>query len=170
MAYFAGRYVERPVPGNDEPDHADRLLERIAMKFRRFPGYPSGHSHIVCDAVDFRAPTGAIAKKLCGGEHDVACLRQRHTAIARINFRQLIHTMLDQVGYAPEDPGPFAGGFPVPNARLEARSRTSYRFVDCSRTAVGTLRSAARLKGRKSGSCRKSPSVHGFHLKPSQAS
>ena len=85
-----GTHEEREVPGDDLPAHSHRLAQGEVEE---------GGVRGVRLAVEFGHPAGVVTEGLGGGRDvDVPALRERLPVVERLELRQLVAVLLDQVG------------------------------------------------------------------------
>ncbi len=138
------RHQQREVPRDDLPNHADRLAEgvREVLAGRRERRDRNGR------ALDLRRPARHIPEQVrrqrdVGGPRD----RERLPVVERLEHRELVAVLLDQIGDLPDQPAAIGRVHPPPRRIVVERPpRGAHRAVDVLSLAHRDL--GERLLGR----------------------
>ena len=83
------KHEEREVPRDDLPDDADRLAQRVGQEV-------AAHGDRL--ALDLVGPAGVVAERVDRADHVAARVADRLAAVDRLELREFLGVLLDQVG------------------------------------------------------------------------
>ena len=115
---------QRAVPRDDLADDPDRLVTHVAVKI------DSGDGWLEHLAVEFGAPAGVVAERLCSMRHFVVTGRAyRLAAVEAFQLGELHDVGFDQLRHAPEEPLTVRRRQTSPATVVEALARRSHGIV-----------------------------------------
>src|SRR5581483_3033748 len=121
------RKQQRKIPGNDQPDHSNRLPQCVSE--RRLEGVDRL-------AVDFRRPTRVIPQDIDDHRHiHISRLEYRLAVVEGLQLGQFVDILLDQIGQLPDQAPALTGRHLAPGARpvLKRFARRLHRAIHVRR-------------------------------------
>jgi ParB family chromosome partitioning protein len=124
-AELPGGHQQREVPGDDLPDDADRLAQRVVQHAHARRRDRDGL------AFDLGRPTGVVAE-VVDDERNVGDARDadRLAIVERLELRELLGVGLDQVGQLPDRAAALGRGHAAPRTALEGAPRRAHGAID----------------------------------------
>ena len=137
-APLPGEHQQREVPGNDLPDDADRLPQRVGEEVAADGNGPP---------FDLVGPTGVITERIEHALHVAAGVGDRLAAIERFEDRQILGVLFDEVGQFEHQLAAVGGVHRLPRPRFEGLAGGLRGGIDVLALASATWQMVSPVAG-----------------------